>query len=499
MKDIDDIIEERLIFLGFAVTAHADFLKCLRSYGDLKHNISFDDSLQTLSQPFSDKFIARGNYDAHFPADPCGEKDAELRGMRSRTVVKGTQSYLADLNTKIRDPDAQLFCLDLQNSGVYGDQNRVSLSLESIPEDRFDAVSFLTRKPDMVGYDVLCRQGPNAITIFGDAKPFIGTDYPFSEQQVGQILDMAFEFLRQVQPWRYFLIVFLTDTRRWQFFKVFRNSGKRSGFEILESSILIDAAGWATYIALLCSQPHTLGYSDKSIEGVTDLQLIGNGKTYVFKGTLSSGEIAVFKVFPIDCKREFITERDNLAALKRLSTWKAHVPSLVDMVFPSSYGDLFALSPLGDPVQPCKDGRTVFGEHIVQLVGIVEEVHTRLFLAHRDIKPSNILLKEDGNLMLIDWGSAAAIGGLEVRYEGTVGFYDAPLHRDSHVPSAEADLLAVVRSAYSMLYNEMPPSRPERVQSFWNARLKTQIWLTALEACHRCDYKVLATEISKIK
>lgn len=109
-----------------------------------------------------------------------------------------------------------------------------------------------------------------------------------------------------------------------------------------------------------------------------------------------------------------------------------------------------AVSPLGVPVQPCRDGQTVFGEHIVQLVGIVEEVHTTLFSAHRgDIKPSNILYsKEDGNLMLIDWGSAAAIGLLEVRYEGTVGFYDAPLHRDSHVPSAEADLLAVVvRSA----------------------------------------------------
>lgn len=44
--------------------------------------------------------------------------------------------------------------------------------------------------------------------------------------------------------------------------------------------------------------------------------------------------------------------------------------------------------------------------------------------------------------------------------EEEVGYY-APLESARHEPSAEAELLAVMRSTYAMFFNEMPPSRPE--------------------------------------
>jgi hypothetical protein len=84
-------------------------------------------------------------------------------------------------------------------------------------------------------------------------------------------------------------------------------------------------------------------------------------------------------------------------------------------------------------------------------------------------------------------------------FEGTWGFYDIPDDPESHVPTAEADLVAVVRSAYLMLFNEMPPISSDDIAAFWRARLKTQLWLGALEACYRRDYKALAAELLKIK
>jgi formylglycine-generating enzyme required for sulfatase activity/predicted Ser/Thr protein kinase len=45
---------------------------------------------------------------------------------------------------------------------------------------------------------------------------------------------------------------------------------------------------------------------------------------------------------------------------------------------------------------------------LTELAGILDVVHSQKFF-HRDIKPSNIMLKPDGNLALIDFGTARAI------------------------------------------------------------------------------------------
>ena len=93
--------------------------------------------------------------------------------------------------------------------------------------------------------------------------------------------------------------------------------------------------------------------------------------------------------------------------------------------------------------------------HIVEIVG---EAH-KIGLAHRDIKPANIILTASANLFLNDWGSASQIGE-ETSFEGTYGFYDFPYISTSgrrHRPTAEADLIALVRSAYLMIFNQQPP------------------------------------------
>lgn len=48
---------------------------------------------------------------------------------------------------------------------------------------------------------------------------------------------------------------------------------------------------------------------------------------------------------------------------------------------------------------------------LIQLTAILQSVHEQKFL-HRDIKPSNIMLKADGHLVLIDFGTVRTITGI---------------------------------------------------------------------------------------
>jgi hypothetical protein len=50
-------------------------------------------------------------------------------------------------------------------------------------------VSFFS--PDLVAYRVDIMSGPYAITLIGGAKSFDGMDRPFSDMQIGHILDMG--------------------------------------------------------------------------------------------------------------------------------------------------------------------------------------------------------------------------------------------------------------------------------------------------------------------
>jgi hypothetical protein len=154
---------------------------------------------------------------------------------------------------------------------------------------------------------------------------------------------------------------------------------------------------------------------------------------------------------------------------------------------------VLAMPPLGIPGQPClPDGMSVSCRHIVQLVDIVEEVH-KIGFAHRDIKPANILLTASSKLFLNDWGSASRIGEMTL-FEGTYGFYDFSVIGTSemrHLPTAEADLIALVRSAYLMIFNQQPPLQGENLESFWKGKLSISMWKKLLDAACTKDYEVI--------
>lgn len=502
--------EMRVERSAVAVTTEAEFLQSLQKSKRISHSSNLEQSLAALTSSFSldELWIDVGDKKRFFPTNPCGEKD--LKSKSGDVLELGSQHYFKNINDYLRTPNARLFRLGKRPS-IFIQKDSIPLRLTSIPQDKYDFVSYRNRKPDFVAYRVE-MSGPYAITLIGDVKPFDGMGRPFSDMQMGHVIDMGWELLRFVQPWRSTLLVFLTDTRRWQFFEL-----KQIKMELYVdvSCVFEDAAGWKIYLALLCAPLEDLGFNSISIDKVRFSDLLGIGKKYVFSGSIvedilgdkkAAGEageessndgMLVFKVFP-NSDGGFEKELLNLMILVENNVSASHIPRLIrsDLKTIESAFSVISMSPLGLPVNPCERGQRVYGHHIRQLIDVVEEVHTKAKLAHRDIKPANLFLTMDKELLVLnDWGSAAPIDDSSVVSGGTFGFYDLP----SNTSPVTADLLAVVRSSYLMLFNDSAPAIDTDLHTFWAERLSSVRWKAAIASCYKADYEFLRRKLSYIK
>ncbi len=68
-----------------------------------------------------------------------------------------------------------------------------------------------------------------------------------------------------------------------------------------------------------------------------------------------------------------------------------------------------------------KECRSIF----IQVARAIQHLHIKAHVVHRDIKDENIVLDGEGNIKLIDFGSAAYIksGPFDV-FVGTIGMMD---------------------------------------------------------------------------
>jgi serine/threonine protein kinase len=114
-----------------------------------------------------------------------------------------------------------------------------------------------------------------------------------------------------------------------------------------------------------------------------------------------------------------------------------------------------------------------------QIVEILDQVHRRLYL-HRNIKPSNIMLKPNGQLVLIDFGSAKEIistylvkvgGGQEVTGIISPGY--TPLEQANGKAVPQSDFFALGR-AFVYLFTGKSPNDfledPRNGQLLWQHR-----------------------------
>eukprot|EP01036_Dinobryon_divergens_P031492 gene31492-40899_t len=503
------------------VSTGTDIVQYLREKRLINHANSFDSWLMEASPTRRNLWISHGDSSRYFPAEACREKDTKtINNGGESTITNGTQTYLEAINREVSSAG----CLYLESAdipGTYNESTAIKFVRTSDPHDNQKSVSFRNRRrPDLVLYRSGCS-GAYAITSLGDAKPFDGLDDAFSEAQIGHVLDMGIELMSHVQPWRSFLIVFLTDTH---------------------------GDGWTIYLSLLMLSLDDLGYSEMSIAGVQAMDLVGSGvgfsgkkKRFVFSGKVeasslkaaahededgeedSSSSLYMLKVFFPGDDDAFEREKKNLLRLADSAypddhplyhpeeLRRKHLPRLIrwDLMTNESCLHVLMVSPIALKVSPCRDGHRVCSRHILQLVDVVEFVHTTTNLVHRDIQPDNIFLSLDQkHIILGGWGAAADRGSEGPPNQGTYGVPEEERPPPSFspdssllavVPAFEDDLVAVVKSAYSMLFNEPAPGKGENLEEFWTSRLMTApFWATAVRASTAGNYDLLRNHLKEI-
>ncbi len=120
--------------------------------------------------------------------------------------------------------------------------------------------------------------------------------------------------------------------------------------------------------------------------------------------------------------------------------------------FVMDYIDGKPLSRLADSIRPVS---TQFAATaMAQLCAIVEQVHNRGWL-HCDIKPDNAMVRQDGSVWLLDFGSAIDING-----RGTGGYgtprYTPPEHFAGASPTIQWDVYALGATLFEMCVLRVP-------------------------------------------
>ncbi len=252
----------RNVSVAMAVTTEAEHVQQLRKKGKLAHSPDFDVELQGMAAPLT---IATGGTPVMAPPS-CPEKSTDN--------VFGTQHYMTSM-TKLLQSSPPLYIFK-----TNADPNNIAVEivhLQSILFDTHDSNALPGRSPDGVGR-VVRLSGPFAITFICDVKPSLSMDTsPFTDAQVGHILEMTEYLLSSVQPWRFKCYSFLTDTRRFQFFKTVKQSGSNN-FSHQLSCIIPAEKGWQIVLGWLKAHPSSLGYESIEIENVECLDMLGIGK-----------------------------------------------------------------------------------------------------------------------------------------------------------------------------------------------------------------------------
>jgi hypothetical protein len=134
------------------------------------------------------------------------------------------------------------------------------MELTHHPNDCHANASFSFRKPDIVCYPPSCG-GACYITMMGDVKGCGNRFSDFPDDEVGHILDMTMQLMRQHQRHRVWSICFLTDGYRFQYFKVTRQGVE---FLIQRTGIFSAVSGWQVclhmwmicWLSLFCFGKH---------------------------------------------------------------------------------------------------------------------------------------------------------------------------------------------------------------------------------------------------
>jgi len=170
--------------------------------------------------------------------------------------------------------------------------------------------------------------------------------------------------------------------------------------------------------------------------------------------------------------------------LKRLSN--PHLPSIIDVI---DSGDCFLI------VMDYIEGNTLlknleeYGalpqENVIewakQLCSVLSYLHTRKHpIIYRDLKPGNIMLKPDGNIVLIDFGTARTYKAKKIEDTtclGTRGYAAPEQFGDKGQTDARTDIYCLGATLYHLVTGHNPSMAPYKMYPIrrWNPHLSASL------------------------
>jgi len=368
-----------------------------------------------------------------------------------------------------------------------------------------NTATIATHKPDVL-HRAHGRGGEQSIVVVGEIKAMpssvdkSSSFLDFSDEESGQIVDFL-QVCLAVQPWRMVVYGYLSDCRRFEFFKATRNKDGVIGFE--RSGLYIDKVGW-DHLGLLLMQPFdALGFEDISVDGWIVDKYLGKGATSaVFSAKrILDGVTAVCKIYLLPGEQGVPLRYREVRALEVLKH-DPHVPTVV----------------------PDGPVRTVSGRHIVLKIpiGFALQSDVRLSIAHyapivfslrtahsndvfhNDIAPENLFAVSNGNgtyrVLLNDFGSATTLEEITDARAGRLKIATRSLFYADSTGAIDfgkaPDLRALVRSVFYLTQNTFNPATIVTAGDL-DAVMMGQIpfWRAALQLALAVDYAGLHSHL----
>lgn len=120
---------------------------------------------------------------------------------------------------------------------------------------------------------------------------------------------------------------------------------------------------------------------------------------------------------------------------------------------------------------------------LIQLIQILKEIHNQRFF-HRDIKPSNIMLRSDGQLVLIDFGTAREVTDTYMSKQSAgqvTGLFSAgysPIEQLNGQAMPQSDFFALARTIVYLLTSK----HPSELYDFENDELRWREYVPNLSS-----------------
>lgn len=133
----------------------------------------------------------------------------------------------------------------------------------------------------------------------------------------------------------------------------------------------------------------------------------------------------------------------------------------------------------------------------ISILCILKSAHSH-GIVHRDLRLTNILITDDGQPLLIDWGYAAPVG-IAAPHRGSLHYASNEIltsDLESIIPKAADDLHMLFKVTYVHFFGSdgLPTADdPLAIAAFWDTKLESPFYQNILKACDLCDYDLLSS------